>query len=532
MTPFREYPTGQDYLADISHAIMESEAVRSHYLNIINRTNEELSLSNIIFIINNILSNSGPVMILLIENLDTPAENQHAVLAYTYYDAPGSVNDEILVYDPNYPGDHGRSIKFNDSRYVPYESLRYKFEWLTYMGDSSFPNNVMAGFKNLLDNNLDPDEPTSVPQVKWEKIFHTGESSTEANSICLAPDGGFVVVGEDDHDQGLILRLDSQGNFMGEKVLGSTGSEALNSVIQTSLGQGGYVAVGYSSSRSSSSDPSARPYNQNNGGEDGWAVRLDPAGNVTIGGEVYTGSRVYGDPKDNRFYDVSLFTGDYGDGYLLAGSSSTGQYGKYYGWIVQLEGDGTKSLELLSTGENNDYSCFHRVEPTNPGYIAAGVTARKYWVIKVNWDNTVAWEKIYNDMRGSGGAYALCKTQDGGYIIGGEEGHVFKLDSNGNTMWRRQFYEPGRQGQSGFEIDCRSIIETSDGGIVLTGGGGVFESGPSIIMKLNSDGSDAWKEPVNFPAGKYSKSIAQTQDGGFVVAGHLSDGGIWVAKIK
>ncbi len=66
-----------------------------------------------------------------------------------------------------------------------------------------------------------------------------------------------------------------------------------------------------------------------------------------------------------------------------------------------------------------------------------------------------------------------------------------------------------------------SIQQTTDGGYIVAGVTGLFESGSSdaYILKLNSDGSLAWQKTYGGNGYDAASSIQQTTDGGYIVAG-------------
>ncbi len=88
---------------------------------------------------------------------------------------------------------------------------------------------------------------------------------------------------------------------------------------------------------------------------------------------------------------------------------------------------------------------------------------------------------------------SIAPTSDGGFVLagtmqttpevgnGGKDILVMKLDAGGNLLWKK-FY-----GGSGDE-SVGSIVETSDGGLLLCGTRVLGGLGSTFIMKLNGDG--------------------------------------------
>ena len=103
----------------------------------------------------------------------------------------------------------------------------------------------------------------------------------------------------------------------------------------------------------------------------------------------------------------------------------------------------------------------------------------------------VLWSRFYG---GEGGeqANAIEQTADGGYIIAGwttsfGEGnydiYVIKTDSSGDTLWTRTYGGARADG-------ARSIRQTSDGGYIIAGWTSSFGAGgQDVYVSMNSRSS-------------------------------------------
>jgi hypothetical protein len=226
-------------------------------------------------------------------------------------------------------------------------------------------------------------------------------------------------------------------------------------------------------------------------------------------------------------------------------------------------------------GRSNDDEARSVVQTGDGGYIVAGYTRSNdgdvsgnhggadAWVVKLNSDGTIAWQKT---LGGSSydEAHSIVQTSDGGYIVAGytrsndgdvsgnhgeEDAWVVKLDSEGNIEWQKTF------GGSSYD-EANSIVQTSDGGYIVAGytkssngdvayGGSTYHGGIQEdvwVIKLDSHGNIIWQEALG--GGGYDRafSIAQTSDDGYVVAGYAgsNDGDVsgnhgsydvWVVKL-
>jgi len=158
-------------------------------------------------------------------------------------------------------------------------------------------------------------------------------------------------------------------------------------------------------------------------------------------------------------------------------------------------------------------------------------------VVPITLTGEIEWQKSFG---GSGDdiARAIIETTDGGYAVIGytnsidgdisdkivEENDfwVLKLDINGNIEWQKTY------GGSG-DDKGRAIIQTNDGGYAITGpskssdGDGSNNEGQHDhwIVKLDSQGNIQWEKSYGFAGHDHSRSIIQTDDGGYFIGGYL-----------
>jgi uncharacterized delta-60 repeat protein len=141
---------------------------------------------------------------------------------------------------------------------------------------------------------------------------------------------------------------------------------------------------------------------------------------------------------------------------------------------------------------------------------------------------------------GNDGAKATQQTQDGGYIVAGETSSfgagssdiwILKLTSTGTITWQRTYGGTGAD-------NVRSIQQTTDGGYIVAGYTSSFGAGSSDIwiLKLTSTGTITWQRTYGGTGMDLGQSIQQTTDGGYIVAGwtnSFGNGGVdyWVLKL-
>jgi hypothetical protein len=131
---------------------------------------------------------------------------------------------------------------------------------------------------------------------------------------------------------------------------------------------------------------------------------------------------------------------------------------------------------------------------------------------------------------------------DGGYIVAGETSSsgagsadvwVLKLDTNGNlqTGWPKTYGGTSRDA-------ANSIHQTTDGGFIVAGVTSSSGAGYADfwILKLNASGDLVWQKTYGGINDDIARSIQQTSDGGYIVAGETSSSGagnadFWILKI-
>ncbi len=172
-------------------------------------------------------------------------------------------------------------------------------------------------------------------------------------------------------------------------------------------------------------------------------------------------------------------------------------------WIVKLDCRGNVQWQR-SYGRQSIYDGIHSIQQTNDGgYIVAGGTESvavgttwDAWVLKLDSNGNVQWQKTYGENR-NGFAYSIQQTADGGYIVAGDteaigantyfDVWVLKLDSSGNVQWQKAYGGP-------YHDQGRSIRQTSDGGYILAGDTQSFGTGDhnAWLTKLAANGDIQW----------------------------------------
>lgn len=321
--------------------------------------------------------------------------------------------------------------------------------------------------------------------IQWQKSYG-GSNYDFINSIQQTSDGGFITAGNSyskngdvdgnkGSDDAWIVKLGSTGNIQWKKSIGGSGSDSANSIQQTS--DGGYIIAGFSNSNDG--DVSG-----NHGKGDFWIIKLSTTG-------IIEWQKMLGG-SDDDFVSSIKTTSDGGYiavGQSISNNGNvTGNHGDFDIWAVKLAGNG--NIEWQKSIGGSEYEDAYSVQQTTDGgFIIAGYSNSNdgdvsgnhgdfdACIVKLTSNGVIQWQKSIG-----GNAYeeigsVIC-TSDGDYVIAGfsnsnngdltqnygsYDGWIVKLGDNGNLLWQKSF------GGSKYD-NISSILETADGGYVFAGG--------------------------------------------------------------
>lgn len=164
-------------------------------------------------------------------------------------------------------------------------------------------------------------------------------------------------------------------------------------------------------------------------------------------------------------------------------------------------------------------------QTTDGGYvvIASDNIFLDIYLVKTDGNGDTLWTKTYGENE-QFFAFGGCQTSDGGYIMTGwaDEDNVLsdllliKTDSNGDMLWTKTFGGDGRE--VGFAVQ-----QTIDGGYIVTGWTDSFSGSHDVyLIKTDGDGNALWSKTYGDDLMDTGKSVQQTSDVGFIIAGESS----------
>lgn len=343
-------------------------------------------------------------------------------------------------------------------------------------------------------------------QMTFQKAIG-GPQYEFCESIIQTIDSGYAFIGSTSsfgsgNNDFYIVKLDLFGNIQWTKTIGGPEWEYGQSLIQTF--DGGYAFTGTSNSFGA-------------GSWDACVVKLDNSGNIqwskTIGGTLEEAGQGIVQTNDG--------------GFVVCGNTSSYGAGINDLYIVKLDNSG--NLLWTKTIGGSLYQIGNAIINTSDGGTAIVGETRNFgaggydiYLIKLDGTGNVQWKKTYGGYDDDYG-YAITQTNDNGYCIAGTtnsfviaptEVYIVKLDSLGIIQWTKTI--GGGNGDGG-----QSVIQSSDGGIVICGSTRSFGAGETDIylIKLDINGNLLWTKAIGGSLFDYASSIKQTYDGGFIIGG-------------
>ncbi len=197
---------------------------------------------------------------------------------------------------------------------------------------------------------------------------------------------------------------------------------------------------------------------------------------------------------------------------------------------------GPVSEEWNKTFGGSDHDWGNSVaETSDGGYIITGATYSygagnsDVYLIKTDADGNALWSWIYGGSNNDYGE-SVVETTDGSYIIagctssfgaGGYDAWLIKTDADGNALGYSTY--GGSDNDYGY-----SVAETSDGGYVIAGNTYSYGAGFSDVwlIKTDANGTTEWDETFGGSDYDFGYSVVETSDGSYVIAGSTYSYGV------
>ncbi|MBF0337749.1 MAG: PQQ-like beta-propeller repeat protein [Nitrospirae bacterium] len=336
-----------------------------------------------------------------------------------------------------------------------------------------------AGSKDIIIVRL---TPSGV--LQWAYTYGGGEIDNLQSCLELG-DGGFVAAGYTSSfgvgaSDAWVLRLNDDGSIRWNKTFGGTGVDYAKAI--RAIENGGFIVAGYTGSFGSGTD-------------DIWLLRLDTNGNVLW-------QKTYGSSSIENTYAIEEVPE--GGGFIVAGQTNAPDGSQRGIILLRLDADGNPRWQrgIKGTDSIGAYSVKAVAEG---GFIVSGYhiapTSTAIAVIRTDAEGQILWQYAYGGVGGGDDrSYAVNIAADGGFVVsgtttsfGGLSGSalwLLGLAPNGAVWWQYAYGGDYGAWGSAFTLD----IGTGNGsGSSLVVGGAIKIKGSTdmLIALVPGDGNIA-----------------------------------------
>lgn len=245
-----------------------------------------------------------------------------------------------------------------------------------------------------------------------------------------------------------------------------------------------------------------------------WIVRLDQDGNALW-------NRTYNENFGGEFRYVT----DLDDGFLLVGNTFT-TLGSANGYVLKIDNNGNPIWNITLQANSGVNKLFSAAK-IQDDFVLVGLTEQagngnsKVWLVKIDSEGNVIWNKSYGDSADSAGR-GVTLTQDdcymvAGYTDGAANGDydflVLKIDDSGALLWNRTY--------GGLESDKAYGIAPAVGGCIIAGDTRSKGAGDSDawIIKIDLNGNFVWDKTFGGESFDVPTCIMLLPNGDYLVGG-------------
>jgi len=366
------------------------------------------------------------------------------------------------------------------------------------------------------------------------RLVHGGEAPDNPGAVIQMPDGGYLVAAGtysfgdrvNGACDGWLLRLDKYGQKLWDRAIGGTGWESLNCMRQTP--DGGFICTGFAGSAFA----------------DLWLLKLDAEGNVEFdrrfGKESgWDNGRDVICTRDGGYAAIG-YTRSYGPGpygiIVVKVDRKGGQE-----WVQLYGGEGSDRGKSIVQLEDGTYLVSGDVASLDQ---REGKRHSDAWLARIDEEGNLIWSRRYGTPGQEGGGQILPSPSGGHYILGwsrrafrpnGEkldknDPWLIKVDADGNLEWERIY------GEIAWESFARGLVN-DDGNLVILGSMAPTEAEEFDLwlLCLDPQGVVLWERRFGGPGEERGHWLTETRDGGYMLSGSTTSWGsgdrdIWLVK--
>ena len=243
---------------------------------------------------------------------------------------------------------------------------------------------------------------------------------------------------------------------------------------------------------------------------------------ITIGFSQINWAYTYGDSvhaDDGWSIDQTI------DGGFIMGGMSI-----YKAVLKKIDHNG--QLEWSRIYEKSDDDNIKNVKQTSDGgYIATGFSINndtwdyEAWTFKLDSMGEIEWEDVYAVNNKGNQGEDVIETSDGGFVITGNQDNngdnakafLRKYSSSGEVLWNNTF-------SSSNYNEGISLIEASDSSLVFVGFSGTSHGAyKHFMVRTDADGNQIWKKRFGNNTQQSLNAVCEAIDGSFVATGYTNN---------
>ncbi len=386
-------------------------------------------------------------------------------------------------------------------------TLIFSFIFISCGGDST---------SNQSNSNSGNDNQN--PTVNQSSLFTLSIGSygaEEMEGIVETSDGGFLIVGatdsfsNNDTSDVLIVKTDSKGNVEWAKTYGGPNDDDM--AIDVKKDGNEYIVAGWTQSFGS-------------GDFDFWVFKIDSNGKVQW-------EKAYGGAKKEQAWSVNVVSDGY---IVTGGTTSFGaglsdvwilKLNKD-GSIIWQKTYGSSNDD--APGGQYDEFVARSIVDKNGDIVMSTVTESfgiggDIWVVKIDSSNgNIKWEKSFGNTDEDTN-WALSESSSGGYFIPGsyldpDTGEadlwVIYVNENGGINWQKTY------GISGKFDEALNVVGTSDGGAVISSYYEINNTDwNASLIKVDNSGNIVFSREINTGGLDWTNAAVQLSDGNIAAIG-------------
>ncbi len=402
----------------------------------------------------------------------------------------------------------------------------------------------------------------SPPGIEWQRTIG-GAGPDEAKKVFVTQDGGYLIVGKsgsnifaDKTEANIggndfwLVRLNSTGETLWDKTIGSTSNEYVTCAIATPDGGfllGCYTLSGIGGHKTDSS----------RGGYDWWIVKVDADGNVlwdkTIGGNLTDQLWAMDITPDGGFILGGFSASDISGEKTEPSIDFNGDY-----WVVKLDSIGNILWDKTIGGDDGDIIYDLKADDYSTVLLAGnsksnsslhksednilrldGLRSDDFWFVNLSFPDEITWDKTLGGTN-SDVLRSITNKHNNSVAIGGRSSSLpsaskttpyFGLQDYWLISWN--IAESEIDFQVGFggvlDDDLRKVIRTFENNYLLCGFSYSNLDGNKVVpgygdtdywlVKIDSVGNEIWQLALGGNIFDEVYDCLQTPDGGYIIVG-------------